>query len=215
MTTYIITNDNGLLATTEANLGTTTNGAAAFNSREELALHTAEWPLTRFVEIHNEAAGVVPFDKVRPVKKFENRSVALNRIWGMSSRLGRGLSADGAGVTEPAVEAPAPETAPASAPTKPKKAPKAKAVAKAKRTPKKPVTQPASAETKARTGTKKEEVVRLLKRANGASGKEIEEKMGWLPHTTRAFVSAGLRKAGFAVESFKRENGDRAYRISA
>jgi len=40
------------------------------------------------------------------------------------------------------------------------------------------------------------------------------EKMGWQKHTVRGFVAGALKKAGYTVESFKPENGERTYRIN-
>ena len=36
----------------------------------------------------------------------------------------------------------------------------------------------------------------------------------WQSHTVRGFIAGTLKKAGIVAESFKRENGDRAYRIA-
>ena len=39
------------------------------------------------------------------------------------------------------------------------------------------------------------------------------QKMGWQRHTVRGFMAGAMKKAGYAVESFKSEQGERAYRI--
>ena len=39
------------------------------------------------------------------------------------------------------------------------------------------------------------------------------ERMGWQRHTVRGFMAGAMKKAGYAVESFKPEGGDRTYRI--
>ncbi len=44
--------------------------------------------------------------------------------------------------------------------------------------------------------TKKAQLMQLLTRKTGADVATISEKLGWLPHTTRAALT-GLRKAGF------------------
>jgi len=41
---------------------------------------------------------------------------------------------------------------------------------------------------------------------------EIMEKMGWQRHTVRGFVAGALKTAGYSVESFKSEGGERTYR---
>ena len=46
---------------------------------------------------------------------------------------------------------------------------------------------------------------------NEASLAEIMEKMGWQKHTVRGFRAGAMKKAGFTVESFKPEGGERTY----
>lgn len=72
-------------------------------------------------------------------------------------------------------------------------------------------------QTGPREGTKAAKLVELLKRPDGATLREIVKKFDWLPHTTRALLSAGgsLRKMGIVVESFKPEDGERTYRIAS
>ena len=38
--------------------------------------------------------------------------------------------------------------------------------------------------------------------------------MGWQRHTVRGFVAGALKKAEYAVESFKPEGGERSYQIN-
>ena len=40
------------------------------------------------------------------------------------------------------------------------------------------------------------------------------EKMSWQKHTVRGFMAGAMKKAGFTVESFKSEKGERTYRIN-
>ena len=58
------------------------------------------------------------------------------------------------------------------------------------------------------------QVVAMLQRPQGATITEIMEKMGWLKHTVRGFMAGAMKKAGYAVESFKPEGGERSYRIN-
>jgi hypothetical protein len=62
-------------------------GEAHFASEKELAKLTTTWPLDRLVELWNNFAGVVPFDDLRPVKKFTDRKTAVARIWRAIQRL--------------------------------------------------------------------------------------------------------------------------------
>ena len=54
----------------------------------------------------------------------------------------------------------------------------------------------------------------MLQRKNGATLAEIMEKMGWQKHTVRGFMAGAMKKAGYIVESFKPEGGERTYRIN-
>lgn len=61
--------------------------------------------------------------------------------------------------------------------------------------------------------TKRETVLTLLARSDGASLDELVAATGWLPHTTRAMLT-GLKKKGHALTSDKTD-GVRRYRIGA
>jgi hypothetical protein len=39
------------------------------------------------------------------------------------------------------------------------------------------------------------------------------ERMEWQAHTVRGFMAGALKGAGYQVESFKPEGGERSYRI--
>jgi hypothetical protein len=54
----------------------------------------------------------------------------------------------------------------------------------------------------------------MLQRKNGATLAEITEKMGWQKHTVRGFMAGAMKKAGYAVESFKPDGGERTYRLN-
>jgi hypothetical protein len=66
-----------------------------------------------------------------------------------------------------------------------------------------------------RAGSKMAQVIAMMQRKNGATLPEIMEKMGWQRHTVRGFMAGAMKKAGFVVESFKPEGGERTYRINA
>jgi hypothetical protein len=85
----------------------------------------------------------------------------------------------------------------------------ARATAKAKEPAAVPTDKPA------RTGAKTELVIGLLRRRVGATVQDIMDQTDWLPHTTRAFISATLgKKMGLKIESEKSDHG-RVYRIAA
>ncbi len=54
---------------------------ATFSSEKELTKLSASWPTARLPEVWNDFAGVVPFDDLKPVKKFTDRKTAVARIW--------------------------------------------------------------------------------------------------------------------------------------
>jgi hypothetical protein len=88
-------------------------------------------------------------------------------------------------------------------PTVAKKAPKAPKVAK-----------PAKTESGPREWSKTAQVVAMLQREGGATLTEIMEKVAWQKHTVRGFMAGAMKKAGYAVEWFKPEGGERTYRIN-
>jgi hypothetical protein len=71
-------------------------------------------------------------------------------------------------------------------------------------------TQEASAP---RAGSKTAQVIVMLQRKGGARISEIMQTMGWQRHTVRGFMAGAMKKAGYAVESFKPEGGERSYRL--
>jgi hypothetical protein len=172
----------------------------------------------RLVEIWNSLAGV------KPVTKFASRKVATERIWKAIAALGGPTVADAqseaaGGEDQPSeatsdsgeqvasAGAQAPDVAPSKAKA-PKKATPAKNAPKGKKAAKgKEAAGP-------REGSKTAQVVAMLQRKNGATLAEIMAKMGWLKHTVRGFMAGAMKKAGFTVESFKPEGGERTYRIS-
>jgi hypothetical protein len=40
------------------------------------------------------------------------------------------------------------------------------------------------------------------------------QQMGWQKHTVRGFMAGAMKKAGYKVESFKSDKGERSYRIN-
>jgi hypothetical protein len=177
----------------------------SFASESELAELIAGWPAGRLLALWNSLPGVTP------VKRFKNGNAAASHIWGRIQKLGDAATPE----NEPARpktarKAKAGAQAAKGAPTKGKagkKATPAKNAPKAKKTAK----QPESAGP--REGSKTAQVVAMLQRKNGATLVEIMDKMGWQRHTVRGFMAGAMKKAGYTVESFKPEGGERTYRI--
>jgi hypothetical protein len=64
-----------------------------------------------------------------------------------------------------------------------------------------------------RAATKREQIITLLKRPEGATLKTIMAATGWQAHSVRGFVSGQLtKKMRLKVKSFTRD-GERVYRI--
>jgi hypothetical protein len=53
----------------------------------------------------------------------------------------------------------------------------------------------------------------MLQRRNGATLAEIMTTTDWQKHTVRGFMAGAMKKAGYTVESFQSNKGERTYRI--
>jgi Protein of unknown function (DUF3489) len=84
---------------------------------------------------------------------------------------------------------------------------------RAKKSPKVPKAEAPKSDGAPREGSKTAQVVAMLQRENGATLAEIMERMGWQRHTVRGFMAGAMKRAGYTVESFKPEGGERTYRI--
>jgi len=205
--TFTIDSENNITAfgSAEEAAAATTTPFDSFASQKDLAELLAGWPAERRIALWNSLPGV------KPVKAFKSANAAASRIWERIQGLGE--------ATKPEAE-----------PAKPKADKKAKggaqaakgAPAKAKATKKTTVAKQApkarkaakAQETGPREGSKTAQVVAMLQRKNGATLAEIMDKMGWQKHTVRGFMAGAMKKAGYTVESFKPEGGERTYRIN-
>jgi len=206
MKTFTIDADNNISAFATPEEAAATNPSQSFASQKELEELAAVWPAERLVAIWNSLPGV------KPVKGFKSGAAPASRIW---ERI-QGLGAPAQPEAEPAKPkaerkakrgAKAPKGAPAKGKAT-KKATPAKNVPKAKKAAK------AQEAASPREGSKTAQVVAMLQRKNGATLEEIMEKMGWQKHTVRGFMAGAMKKAGYAVESFKSDKGERTYRIN-
>ena len=201
MTTFTIDNDNNITAfgSAEEAAAASTTPFDSFASQKELMELTATWPAERLVAIWNSLPGVAA------VKGFKSAKAAAGRIWERIQSLGEPekprAERKAKGGAQAAKDAPA-KTKSTKKATPAKKAPKAKRAAKAQES------------TGPREGSKTAQVVAMLQRKNGATLPEIMDKMGWQKHTVRGFMAGAMKKAGFTVESFKSEKGERTYRIN-
>lgn len=86
--------------------------------------------------------------------------------------------------------------------------------APAKAKPARKATHPKKAAS-ARRGSKTAKILDLLKRTGGVTLKDLVKATGWQAHSVRGFLSGTVgKKTGTSVESSKRADGERAYRLS-
>ena len=200
MTIFTIDEQNNITAFADREEATaaSTTPFDIFGSERELAELVAGWPAARLVTLWNGLPGVTP------VKSLKSSQAASARVW---KRI------QGLGEVQPKAERKAHVGArsPQGAPAKRKAAKKrtaAKSTAKGRKSA-------AVANTAApRKGSKTAQVVAMLQRKNGATLAEIVQKMGWQKHTVRGFMAGAMKKAGYHVESFKPEGGERTYRLN-
>jgi Protein of unknown function (DUF3489) len=184
---------------------TTQDAEAVANAerfRNEVGLNklAADWPAARLVEIWNSLPGA------SPVKKFKDRQTAVSRIWKALQSLGQPAATD---EPEPVAEAAtATPVAPETPDVAPEEAPATEKTTARKSAPKAPKSAKAPRES-----SKTAQVVAMLQRPEGATLPEIMASMGWQKHTVRGFMAGAMKKAGYIVESFKPEGGERTYRI--
>lgn len=96
-----------------------------------------------------------------------------------------------------------------------KKAPKAKKAAKTQTPAKKQAAKPKAKKdvAKKREGSKSAVVLELMRRAKGATLTEIMAATDW-QRSVRGFISGAFgKKIGIKVESTRRDDGERVYRI--
>jgi hypothetical protein len=189
--TFTIDADNSITAyasAEEANQGEAAS-LIHFDSQATLAKVSADWPMSRFVEIWNGIPGQ------SPVKKFQDRKKAVARVWAAIQPLaGNG----------------APEE-----PAAPKPEPTRKAVKPAKKgKPAKKTPGRATSDKVSDRSNKKAEVIAMMTRGRGATLAEIMEATGWQKHTVRGFVSILGSKGGQSIESSKNAAGERTYKIA-
>ena len=194
MTTFTMDADHNITA--YANAEEAKQGDAAgviqFDSQAALVKLSADWPLSRFVEIWNGIPGQTP------VKKFQDRNKAVARLWkAVQSWAGQVRSECAAEKLQPKPPSPA------------------KPVQAAKKAARKTKGRNRHATDAAAHGrNKKAEVIAMLKRPKGATLAEIMEATHWQQHTVRGFVSLLGSQAGLAIESSKNAAGERTYNIA-
>jgi len=210
--TFTIDAENNITAhaTPEEAAATTATPFDSFASQKELAELAKAWPAERLVAIWNSLPGVVALKSLPDTKAAKD--TWAKRIWKRIQSLDEAVQPEaeptkpkggkkGKGRAQSAKDAPAKGKANKKA-TAAKDAPKAKKAAKTKEG------------AGPREGSKTAEVVAMLQRKGGATISEIMKAMKWQRHTVRGFMAGAMRKAGYEVESFKPEGGERSYRLN-
>jgi hypothetical protein len=168
------------------------HNAEFFGSSQELGKLVASWPRIRPVEIWSSFAGVSPFTGLKPVKRFTDRKVAVARIW-------EAVQVLLANVANPA------------APVVPAKGKRNKDAPKSERRHTAPVVGKDPVNV-AREGSKKAEMIDLMRRSQGATLAEIMELTAWQANTVRGFVSETLiKKLSLNVETFRSSEKERTH----
>ena len=222
MTIFTIDNENNItaFATAEAAAAASTTPFDLFTDQMELAELLAGWPAQRWVATYNNLPGV------KPVKALKDSKTAASKIWERVAKLGQMVTLEPAAAKseaapakmkggkngKPQAERQAKRGARVAqgAPVKGQAAPKATAV---KNAPRAKLAAPAPEVGVAERGSKKAEVIAMLRRKNGATLSEIMRTMRWQKHTVRGFMAGAMKKAGHTVESFKPAGGERTYRL--
>ena len=183
MPTFSIDTENNITAFAAAEL--VPEGHDRFASEKEFAKLSTGWPITRFVEVWNGFAGVVPFSDLKPVKKFTDRKTAVARIW-------------------KAVQALTPTAASQGAPDAPKAAKSRKA-----RTQEKDAAPAREGSKKAIVlDMLRRPEGATLADIQSATGWQAHSVRGFIS-------GALGKKMGLTVESFKSADGARGYRIAS
>jgi hypothetical protein len=192
MATFIITDDNNITAfANSVEAGQAGNSAESmFDSQAAFARLSAEWPLSRLVDIYNSIPGNVA------VKKFADRKKAAARIWKAVQPL--------AGDIEVGLPVqPRSKKGKASKPAKP-----------AKKTSAGDTAKPVKGNNNIEHRSKKAVVTAMMQRAKGATLTEIMRVTGWQAHTVRGMISILANKGGENIESSKNSAGERTYKIT-
>ena len=216
MKTFTINEQNQVVAfaTQEEAAASSATPFDTFTTEQELAELAKAWPAERLLAVWNSVDGLTPATEIKdPAKAAKLIFKRLEKTGDTPARAKTPKADKKAKAGAQAAKGAPAKAKTAKKTTAAKPAPKATKAAKAA-TPKKAAAKdekPAGV----RGGSKTAQVIEMLQRKNGATLEEIMDKMGWQKHTVRGFMAGAMKKAGFAVESFKPEAGERTYRLPA
>jgi hypothetical protein len=168
--------------------------SGALNFSSEAALQTIadreKWTREDLEAIWNDMVGAVPFDKLKPVKKFRNRPYGIRQIWNAIQRL---------------VPADAPKPAKAAKPAKDPKEPMAPKPETLKR-------------SRVAGESTKDRAIQMMLRKDGTTAAELKETLGWNTNSVSMMVQwlkLVTRNSVKAIAVEKNGEGERVYRASA
>ena len=206
--TFTIDTENNITAhaTPEEAAASTATPFDSFSSQKELAELAKAWPAERLVAIFNSLTGVTPVESVKSSK------AGVGRIWARIQDLGDAAKPE-AEPAKPKADKKAKGGA-RSAKGAPAKAKATKTATAAKSVPKAKKPAKAKEASGPREGSKMAQAIAMLNRKNGATLNELADRFAWKIWTVRGFIAGALKKAGYKVESFKSDKGERTYRIN-
>jgi hypothetical protein len=184
-------------------------GVSVVQASDKFAVHATGWEdahvaaidAAGFIRVESEEAAPAALDAEGPA--FDER--ALERA---AARLQKANKTRGA----KSALTPAGERAMKASLTKAMKAAKAASPKARGNNGARKAAKPATGE---RGPTKTDQGLDMLRRKKGVTVSEIGEAFGWLPHTTRAWISATAgKKLGNAIETEVVEGRGRVYRIA-
>jgi hypothetical protein len=198
----VFTIDSDLEVTARAAMPSNLGASIAFSSLDEFRSATKAWEGPALIKVWNNFAGIVPFDDLKPVKKFETRARATERIWTAIQRLANGHK-DGAPLPEPE-DLPKPKTFFLNEAHELPKEASAKPASGKPRAPKKQKSSAVEGKP-----NKRQITMALIKRKGGATLEDIIEATDSSRQSAANFVDYAKNNMKVTVE--KLEGGGRRY----
>jgi hypothetical protein len=166
---FTIDKDNDITA--HENTPAAQDGTILFATEKQFAKASAEWPISRLVELWNSFAGVAgPFGDLKPVTKFMDRQTGIKRIWKAIQLLAEDVMR--ASIRDAEAKLKAAHAAAEPAPRTRKRAAKKNAAPPTAPAPETPAKAP-------REGSQTAKVIALLKQEGGATLAEIMAATEW------------------------------------
>jgi len=223
MTTYTINAKNAIVAfaTPEEAAASRATPFDSFRNAEELAQLATAWPPERLLAVWNGVDGLAPAKEIKDAakaaklifKRLEKQGAPAREQQPQGENQAKGVAQSPKG-TPPKAKATQKAPAAKNSAKASKKASAAQAYGEGCPRESRCSNNRASAKAEGpRDGSKMAQAIALMQRKGGVTISELMETMGWLKHTVRGFVAGALKKAGYTVESFKPEGGERTYRL--